>query len=287
MKKILSCVVVALCLLASCGTSQSSLGNKSKAAADTLRILAIGNSFSADAVEQELYGLFAAAGQPVVIGDMYIGGCTLEKHWKQASTDTASYSYRKIVGGKRTVTKGVKLSDALKDEPWDYISLQQGGGFHGMRKHMEPYLTKMIGYVREHAGKGFKLIYHVPWAAQKGCTSKKFSYYGNDQQAMYDSIVATTKWVTANHQFDVVINTFDAIQNGRTSFLGDTFNRDGWHLNKTFGRYTAGCIWFEKIMGKSVVGNSYHPASITERVARTCQKAAHYACRHPYRITKL
>ena len=34
---------------------------------ETVKILAIGNSFSADAVEQELYGLFEAVGQKVVI----------------------------------------------------------------------------------------------------------------------------------------------------------------------------------------------------------------------------
>lgn len=39
---------------------------------ETVKILAIGNSFSADAVEQELYGLFEAVGQKVVIGNMYM-----------------------------------------------------------------------------------------------------------------------------------------------------------------------------------------------------------------------
>ena len=37
---------------------------------DTIRILCIGNSFSWDAVEQELAPLCEAAGQPVVIGNL-------------------------------------------------------------------------------------------------------------------------------------------------------------------------------------------------------------------------
>ena len=65
----------------------------------TIKILAIGNSFSADAVEQELYGLFEAAGQKVIIGNLYIGGCPLEKHAANAASDAAAYSYRKISGG--------------------------------------------------------------------------------------------------------------------------------------------------------------------------------------------
>ena len=45
--------------------------------------------------------------------------------------------------------------------------------------------------------------------------------------------------------------------------------------------------WFEKIMGKSVVGNSYHPESISEAKALLCQTAAHEACLHPYQVTDL
>ena len=48
--------------------------------AATLRILAIGNSFSQDAVEQNLYEICAAAGQQVIIGNMYIPGCSIDKH---------------------------------------------------------------------------------------------------------------------------------------------------------------------------------------------------------------
>ena len=36
-----------------------------------LRVLAVGNSFSADAVEQELWPLFHATGQKVIIGELY------------------------------------------------------------------------------------------------------------------------------------------------------------------------------------------------------------------------
>ena len=48
---------------------------------DTLRILAIGNSFSQDAIEQNLWELFDAEGIPVIIGNLYIGGCTLQRHY--------------------------------------------------------------------------------------------------------------------------------------------------------------------------------------------------------------
>lgn len=41
---------------------------------DTLRILSIGNSFSEDAVEQNLADLARADGRCAIIGNLYIGG---------------------------------------------------------------------------------------------------------------------------------------------------------------------------------------------------------------------
>lgn len=42
-----------------------------------LRILAIGNSFSEDALEQEFYPIAQAGGVKVIVGNMYIAGCSI------------------------------------------------------------------------------------------------------------------------------------------------------------------------------------------------------------------
>ena len=253
-----------------------------------IKILAVGNSFSEDAIEQELYGLLNAIGKPIIIGNMYIAGCDLEKHWTMASSDSAAYSYRKIVDGIRSIQSSVSLLTAIQDEEWDYISFQEGAGHHGFTDYIEPYLTNLINYCRTNAKKkDFKTIYHSPWAAQTGCTSVKFSYYDYDQAKMYNNIVNATKQIVGSHNFDLVINSMDVIQNGRTSYLGDTFNRDGWHLNKSYGRYAVGCLWFEKLTGICAIGNLYHPATISENVAKICQYAAHLACMNPYRISDM
>ncbi|MDE5889654.1 MAG: DUF4886 domain-containing protein, partial [Bacteroidales bacterium] len=104
----------------------------------TIRILAIGNSFSQDAVEQYLYELFQADGQKVIIGNMYIGGCTLERHCGNVNEDKAAYEYRKVVDGSKTNRTGVKLSEALEDEEWDYVSIQQASGVTGMIETITP-----------------------------------------------------------------------------------------------------------------------------------------------------
>src|SRR5690606_4013949 len=93
---------------------------------DTIKVLAIGNSFSQDALEFYLHGLAKAAHIPVVIGNLSIGGASLALHWDNASNDKAAYAYRKIAAdGKKQYRGNVTLSEALSDQDWDYISFQQ------------------------------------------------------------------------------------------------------------------------------------------------------------------
>lgn len=253
---------------------------------DTLRILAIGNSFSQDSVEQYLWELFDAAGIPVVIGNMYIGGCTLERHFRNTVTGKADYAYRKIVDGVKTNKENTPLKEALSDEPWDYVSFQQASGVSGEYETFEPYLQALIAYVRRRVPATAQFMWHQTWAYAADATHKEFPRYDRDQMKMYKAIVKASKLVMKNHNLPIIIPSGSAIQNARASSMGDVFNRDGYHLELTHGRYTAACTWFETISGESVVGNPYHPDTITKQTAEICQKAAHAACRSPYRAKK-
>ena len=107
--------------------------------ARTVRILAIGNSFSEDAIEQNLHEIAAAAGDTAIIGNLYIGGCELEKHFYNAIYDSPAYRYRKIdVNGKMTQTDKMTIKDALTDDKWDVVTLQQASHYSG--------LSEVIGF---------------------------------------------------------------------------------------------------------------------------------------------
>ena len=59
---------------------------------DTLRILGIGNSFTDDGM-MYLPELLEAAGiRNVVLGRLYIGGCSLERHCKEYAAGNTSYT---------------------------------------------------------------------------------------------------------------------------------------------------------------------------------------------------
>lgn len=276
MKRI-SVLILSILLLAGTARAQK---------ADTLRILAIGNSFSQDAVEQYLWELFDAAGIPVIIGNMYIGGCTLERHFQNTVTGKADYAYRKIVNGVKTNRKETTLEYGLADEPWDFVSFQQASGVSGEYETFEPYLQALMAFVRRRVPASAKFMWHQTWSYSADATHREFPRYGCDQMTMYKAIVKASRQAVKAHKIPIVIPSGTAIQNARASEMGDVFNRDGYHLEKTFGRYTAACTWFEAISGKSVVGNSYYPDTITAETAAICQKAAHAACKHPWRVIR-
>lgn len=52
---------------------------------------------------------------------------------------------------------------------------------------------------------------------------------------MYNSIIRAVLATYKDADIDFVIPSGSAIQNGRTSSLGDSFNRDGIHLELTYG----------------------------------------------------
>jgi hypothetical protein len=255
---------------------------------DIIRILAIGNSFSEDAVEQYLYDLAHEEGIPVVIGNMYIGGCSLQKHMKNAQENRPAYRYRKIgPDGKMTEMKGTSLEKALRDENWDYVSFQQQSGKSGIYSTWEEHLPQLIDYVRTMVSKKTEFVIHQTWAYAEDSNHRDFKNYSNDQLTMYNAIVDAVKRSAKLTKVKVVVPCGTAVQNARTTVLKDMTTRDGYHLDLKVGRYIAACTWFEKIFGVDVTGKEFAPEGVTPEQRILAQKAAHAAVKKPYKITKI
>ena len=254
-----------------------------------LKLLAIGNSFSEDAIEQNLFELAAAAGHQMVIGNMYIGGCSLERHWGNAQSNKPDYDYRKIgIDGKMTRTANYTLDKALRDEQWDYVSLQQVSQLSGMYNSFQPYLDSLIAYVRARVPATTKLIWHVTWAYAQNSTHGGFANYDRNQDKMYRAIAeGAQRLKKENAQFSLFVPVGTAIQNARTSFVGDHLNRDGFHLDLVLGRYTAACTWFECLFGTKVVGNRYAPKGLNKAQIAVAQWAAHLAVELPFECSPI
>ncbi len=271
---------------ATAGDAKASAGIKVSVEQGIVKILAIGNSFSQDAVEQYLYDLAKAAGIDVIIGNMYIGGCDLDKHYANMQSDAAAYEYRKVVAGEKKNRKGVRLSEALSDESWDYISLQQSSGKSG-KYDTYTALPQLIGSLTAKVPEA-SLIWHQTWAYAASSNHADFPAYNKDQMTMYNAIASSArKAMNDNSQLKLMVPSGTAIQNARTTYVGDVFNRDGYHLEVTYGRYTAACTWFEALFGIDVTTTTYTPSTVNDEMAAIARLSAHRAVAAPDRVTTI
>ena len=254
---------------------------------DTLRLLCIGNSFSVDAVEQNLHEIAAADGHVLIIGNMSIGGCFLEKHWRLAAGDSTSYSYRKIGPDGVMVTRPhTPLSQALADEKWDVVTFQQSSGLSGKSESFEPWLTNLVKYVKARTPRRCRLMLHQTWAYAGGLNDARFAAYGYSQQQMYDALCQAYGAAARKHRLGV-IPCGTAVQNSRHTFTRENVTRDGYHMHWWYGRYLVACTFYEALYGTSVIGNSYLPPHLGERRIDIAQRCAHAACEHPWGVTRV
>ena len=257
--------------------------------ADTVRILAIGNSFSQDAVEQYFFELAEDAGIPVIVGNAYIGGCSLERHVLNSMADKADYAYRKVGkdgSGERKEYPGRTLAEIISDEPWDYVSLQQASPLSGIYESYARWLPELYAYVRARVPDDAVFMLHQTWAYAADSDHSGFAGYDNDQMKMYRAIVDANERAAGLVGIDIIIPSGTAVQNARTSFIGDNMDRDGYHLDLLWGRYTAACTWFETLFGH-VTGNGYAPQGMSGDYVRVARLSARKAVLHPDRVTRI
>jgi hypothetical protein len=142
-----------------------------------MKILSIGNSFSHDA-HVWLHSYAGKLGYDITTANLYIGGCSLETHWRNFENNTPSYDLE-INGG--TGESKISMPDALLMDNWDVITLQQASGFSGMFESYEPFLSNLAKAVRI-ACPDSALYFHQTWAYETDSRHEHFSFYSNEQK---------------------------------------------------------------------------------------------------------
>ncbi len=217
---------------------------------DSLKILAIGNSFSVDGMEY-LWDIANSYGvKEIILGNLYIGGCSLDTHYKNMTQNAPAYRYYKNTAGSWGSTADVAISTAIKDEKWDIITVQQASGENANDSTYDN-LPNILKYIEQRKPqKETKVLWHMTWAYQSDSTRKAFEEFGRDQNKMYEGILERVQNNVLEEESIVgIIPAGTAIQNLRKTTVGDTLTRDGYHLSKGIGRYTAALTWYCYITG--------------------------------------
>lgn len=226
-----------------------------------MRILAIGNSFSQDATYY-LHSILEAEGIENQVVNLYIGGCSLERHWKNVREDNAEYVYE--LNGSST-KRMVSIREALEEERWDYVITQQASHDSGWFDTYEPFLSGMIGYMREKAPDA-EVLLHKTWAYEKDSNHDAFPRYRCDQKEMYERL-SFAYGEAAKKEGVRLIPGGDVIQRLRqiSPFVyeagGISLCRDGFHMHFLYGRYALAAAWYDTLTGKNIRDNGFIPSS--------------------------
>lgn len=249
-----------------------------------LRLLCIGNSFSDDAIAFAYDVARSLNLSNVTMATLYIAGCSIRTHVKCAAEELPAYDYRKNTEGAWITTPKTKLSTALSDEDWDIITMQQGSGDSG-RPETFALLPSLIAYVKERCPKA-SLVWHMTWAYQGNSDHGGFLAYNRDQTTMYRSIVnCVTSEVLPTGVFERVIANGTAVQNVRTSYLGDTLTRDGYHLSIPEGRYLAALNLVAAVTGLPIDDIAYAPDGISDSFKAVAIEAVNASLSEPFAVT--
>lgn len=292
----------ALALIATLLFCASSFAGEAK----TVKLLTIGNSFSANATHY-LGDLVKAGGHTLIHQPLVIGGASFQVHAEKAQKHEAD---PKDKAGLYTSGRGLK--ENLELQKWDYVTIQQAS----IKSHdfatYQPYAGWLRDYITKHAPQA-KLLVHETWEYRKD--DPRFTRPGDlkSQEEMYtglrsayDKIAAEfnariiptgdafhladtdPKWA---YQTDTTFNPKAAKQpelpnqthslhvgwhwkkqkNGKTTLV-----MDGHHANMA-GEYLGACVWYEVLFGESSVGNTFMPKGMDPTDARYLQETAHRA----------
>lgn len=237
-----------------------------------MNILAIGNSFSQDATRY-LHALARADGVELTVVNLYIGGCSLERHYRNIMTDADEYELE--YNGQYTKVK-VSIRQALTSRKWDVITLQQCSPKCGVWGSYSPYLQKLSDYVRFYAPDAEQVI-HQTWAYEQDSARLNDLVGYSDREFMYRDLK------------NAYCKAAQAIGGVRILPCGEAFirlarrglvhHRDTFHASRGLGRYTLALVWYEMLTGHPAIGNALREfdEEMTEDGIRAAQECAHEA----------
>ena len=207
-----------------------------------MNILCIGNSFSVDA-STYVHQIAKAAGLDINIYVLYIGGCPVDRHWKNFLSKEKAYEF--YVNGSKTPLMYCDIFEGLKYAKYDFITFQQVSGKSGDADSFFPELTLLMNGVRQYSDAQYLL--HKTWSYAKTHSHEKYGANPMDQDAMDEDIKNAYLKVSELSGIKYIIPSGEAIKLARKKY-GDELNRDGFHLNER-GRTLLGMLYVYYLSG--------------------------------------
>ncbi len=198
-----------------------------------LKVLMIGNSFAHSVGRYLPHIVQSSEGYELDLTCAYIGGCSLETHWKNILESEVNdeakqyfaYNWATTDEGVKADEKKENLNTLIKIADWDIITTQQASHESWNYDFYQPYADNLIEYVKKWSPSA-KFMIQQTWAYRAdNIHLQEKGDWGFDQKGMHERIVKAYNQLADATSFPI-IPTGNAVQlyreNERSPFIPPT-----------------------------------------------------------------
>ena len=216
-----------------------------------MEILSIGNSFSQDA-QKYLHYIAKADGVNLNAFNLYIGGCPISQHFRNMLSEQDAYGFE--INGVSTRTN-ISLKDGLLNREWDVITIQQASHESPYYDKYQPYLDRLVEYIRMCAPKA-KIAIHQTWAYEQDSEKLNLLLGYKDHTDMFKDLEKAYQKAFEDTKADILIPSGKVLQELIKAGIPKV-HRDTFHASLGAGRYAIGLTWYATLTGNSVKNNTF------------------------------
>lgn len=219
-----------------------------------MKILFIANSFGEDTTRY-LHGIARADGKNWKVVNLYIGGCSLYRHYRNMLSGEAAYEFQ-INGHKSGLM--VSLQQALLSDEWDVVATQQCSPLSGDEESYEPFATELASFVRTYAPKA-KFYVHQTWTFETDAPRFKLTSFTTPEE-MFPAIKdCYVKMANNTRAWGIIPNgeVMYKLWQEKEKYGLEAVHRDGFHAHKGVGRYLLALNVYATLSGRDISENSF------------------------------
>ena len=255
--------------------------------APALKLLTIGSGLANQSANEALIQLANSTGKNLVICNIYQDNASLYTHIRSMVNGNKAYAYKRIDKElKANNQRDMGIRDVIGSENWDFIAIEESVDSAGFAKGYDANLASVIENCKAWStNPHLKIFLHQPWAYSKESVAPGFQAFDRDQDKMFNAIAAASK--KAAGKVDKIVPVGTAIQNGRTTYLGESVVNGDINLNATSGQVIAALTWYEVLFGVDVTKAPINIEGMSENVNNMYKQSAHAAVTAPDKVTDM
>ena len=239
-----------------------------------MKILSIGNSYSEDA-HRYIHRAAKTNGLFIETLNLYIGGCSLERHYENFISDRPEYEAQ--INGENTERK-ISIREALTLEKWDAVTLQQASPLSCISESYFPYMEVLrdaVSTLCPHAA----LYLHETWGYKENSERlKKLGF--ESHEAMYRAAEAIYVETAKKIGVSGIIPSGKAVSLLYRDVPAIDLFRDDIHMSLSTGRFLLALVWisyFTDISPEKIAFSEFDRA-FSENRRGDLNRAAEEAC---------